>query len=168
MLRPAAAVVRSSSLILSRVPFARSRLYATEAAASKGKLLINFVLPHQTILKSHEATQVNITSTDGEMGILADHVPTIAELVPGLVEIFGDKPQKYFVSGGFAVINPDSTLNINAAEAFPLDQIDFDAAKRQLEEANRKVSSATTEADRAAAKIEIQVYEALSYAALKK
>ncbi|KAJ3079545.1 delta subunit of the central stalk of mitochondrial F1F0 ATP synthase, atp16, partial [Quaeritorhiza haematococci] len=67
-------------------------------------------------------------SSDGDMGILADHVPTVAQLKPGVVEIFvpNEKSQRFFVSGGFAVINPDSTLNINAVEAFTLDQLDFD------------------------------------------
>lgn len=29
----------------------------------------------------------------------------------------------FIVSGGFATINPDNSLNINAVEAFPIDQI---------------------------------------------
>lgn len=33
--------------------------------------------------------------------------------------------EKNIVSGGFATMNPDSTLNINAVEAFPVE--DFSA-----------------------------------------
>lgn len=32
----------------------------------------------------------------------------------------------YSVSGGFIAVNPDSTCNITAVEAVPLEQIDFD------------------------------------------
>lgn len=33
-------------------------------------------------------------------------------------------------SGGFAIINPDSTLHINAIEAVPLEDIDVDVSIR--------------------------------------
>ncbi|KAJ3300773.1 delta subunit of the central stalk of mitochondrial F1F0 ATP synthase, atp16 [Borealophlyctis nickersoniae] len=140
-----------------------ARSYATEAGSSAGKMIVNFTAPHQTLLKSTEATQVNLSSTDGDMGILADHVPTIAELKPGIIEIFTatEKPKKYFVSGGFAAMNPDSTLNINALEAVTLEDVDFDAAKRAADDATRRVSAATTETERVEAKIELDVYEAL-------
>ncbi|KAJ3045342.1 delta subunit of the central stalk of mitochondrial F1F0 ATP synthase, atp16 [Rhizophlyctis rosea] len=144
-------------------PLARyARSYATEATPGPGKLLLNFTAPHQTYLRNIEVQQVNLSSTEGDMGILADHVPTIAELKPGVVEIFStsDKPKKFFVSGGFASINPDSTLNINAVEAFPLEDVDFDATRRASEDANRRANSGS-EAEKAAAKIELEVYEAL-------
>lgn len=36
---------------------------------------------------SASSVQVNIAAESGEMGILAQHVPTIEQLKPGLVEI---------------------------------------------------------------------------------
>jgi F-type H+-transporting ATPase subunit delta len=110
------------------VQFTR-RAYATEAAAGTKKgLVVNFTVPHATLLKNLQATQVNLSSTDGDMGILADHVPAIAQLKPGLIDIFTPEgsPKKYFVSGGFAVMNPDSSLNINAVEAFSLEDLDVE------------------------------------------
>ncbi|KAJ3293103.1 delta subunit of the central stalk of mitochondrial F1F0 ATP synthase, atp16 [Borealophlyctis nickersoniae] len=98
------------------------------------------------------------------MGILADHVPIIAELKPGVIEILSnpsEKSKKYFASGGFAVMNPDSTLNINALEAVTMEEVDFDVAKRALDDATRRVSAAATEAERVTARIELDVYEAL-------
>ncbi|KAJ3179995.1 delta subunit of the central stalk of mitochondrial F1F0 ATP synthase, atp16 [Irineochytrium annulatum] len=146
------------------------RSYATDApaaaVAAPGKLLLNFVVPHQSILKDYEATQVNISSTEGDMGILAEHVPTISQLNPGVVEVFGDKTRKFFVSGGFAIINADSTLNINAVEAFPVEDLDVDAARKGIEEASRKINaSGATEADKATARVELEVYEAAVAAA---
>ncbi|KAJ3053048.1 delta subunit of the central stalk of mitochondrial F1F0 ATP synthase, atp16 [Rhizophlyctis rosea] len=142
--------------------YALARTYATEATPGAGKLLLNFSAPHQTYLRNIEVQQVNLSSTDGDMGILADHVPTIAELKPGVIEIFSssDKPKKFFVSGGFASINPDSTLNINAVEAFALEDVDFDAARRALDDANRR-SNTGTDLEKVTAKVEAEVYEAL-------
>ena len=61
------------------------------------------------------------------MGILAKHVPAILELRPGVIELLGlSNTDKFFISGGFAVVNPDSTLNINAVEAVPLADLDLD------------------------------------------
>ncbi|KAJ3189497.1 delta subunit of the central stalk of mitochondrial F1F0 ATP synthase, atp16 [Gaertneriomyces sp. JEL0708] len=147
-------------------PVARcARTYATEAAASgAGKLRLNFVVPHQSLLKNYEATQVNLSSSEGDMGILAEHVPTIAQLKAGIIEVFSatEKPQRFFASGGFAIINPDSTLNINAVEAVPVEDIDVDAARRALEEASRRAATGDV-----TAKIEVEVFESMVAAAQK-
>ncbi|EGF79134.1 hypothetical protein BATDEDRAFT_90133 [Batrachochytrium dendrobatidis JAM81] len=141
------------------------RTYATEAVSSSGKLMVNLTAPHQAILSKFEARQVNLSSSDGDMGILANHVPTIAQLKPGIIEVIGaEKSSKFFVSGGFAVINPDSSLNINAVEAFSVAELDIDAAKRAVEDATKRMSSGSEE-DKVLAKIELEVFEAVVAAA---
>ena len=65
------------------------------------------------------------------------------------------------VSGGFAVLNPDSSLNINAVEAVPVDQLDVEAARRALAEAQKRVERATSDKDKVAAEIEVEVYTAV-------
>ncbi|KAJ3206732.1 MCM DNA helicase complex subunit [Dinochytrium kinnereticum] len=165
LIRRAAAMRTPASLRLAVTPVRSAllpaiftRSYAEAATAAPGKLLLNFAVPHQPILRNYEAIQVNLSSTEGDMGILADHVPTISQLNPGVIEIIGsDKTQKFFVSGGFAIINTDSSLNINAVEAFPVEDIDVEAARRGVDEANRKLNaSGGSEADKAAAKIELE------------
>nr|KAJ3415716.1 delta subunit of the central stalk of mitochondrial F1F0 ATP synthase, atp16 [Polyrhizophydium stewartii] len=119
----------------------------------------------QVILGKYEAKQVNLASSEGDMGILANHVPTIAQLRPGVLEVFGaDKTTKFFVSGGFAVINPDSSLNINAIEAVSLSDLDFEAAKRGAEDATKRLSVGSEE-DKVTAKIELELFEAVVAAA---
>lgn len=41
----------------------------------------------QTIYKSQDVVQVNLPAESGEMGVLANHVPSIEQLKPGLIEI---------------------------------------------------------------------------------
>ena len=59
-------------------------------------------MPHrQTIYKSQDVVQVNIAAESGEMGVLAEHVPVIEQLKPGLVEIVeenGDTKQYFRTS----------------------------------------------------------------------
>ena len=77
---------------------------------------------------------MNLSSSEGDIGILANHVPSLIQLRPGLLEIFtegsasqsGSKRSSFFVSGGFATVNPESSMQIAAFEAVTLDQIDSD------------------------------------------
>ncbi|KAG0352850.1 delta subunit of the central stalk of mitochondrial F1F0 ATP synthase, atp16 [Podila minutissima] len=140
-----------------------ARTYATEAATVG--LRLTFAVPHQTIYKDVSVTQVNIAAVSGDMGILASHVPSIEQLRPGVIEVLeaaGSK--KFFVSGGFATMNPDSSLNINAIEAFPVEEFSAEAVRTGLAEAQRLVNSGATEEEKLAAKIEVEVFEALQAA----
>jgi F-type H+-transporting ATPase subunit delta len=112
---------------------------------------------------------VNITSTAGDMGILANHVPSIEQLKPGVIEVLENPTtvKKYFASGGFAIINSNSSLDINVIEAFPLEEFSLEAIRTNLAEAQRIASTASTEEEKAVAKIEAEVYEALQSALSK-
>ncbi|KAF9094120.1 delta subunit of the central stalk of mitochondrial F1F0 ATP synthase, atp16 [Mortierella sp. GBA35] len=144
-------------------PVRMVRSYATEAASTG--LRLTFAVPHQTIYKDVSVTQVNIAAVSGDMGILASHVPSIEQLRPGVVEVLeaaGSK--KFFVSGGFATMNPDSSLNINAVEAFPVEEFSAETVRHNLAEAQRLSNSAATEEEKLAAKIEVEVLESLQVA----
>ena len=71
------------------------------------------------------------------------------------------------VSGGFATISADSSLQINAVEAFPLEDFIAEAIKSGLAEAQRIVSGSGPETEKAIAKVEIEVYETLQTALTK-
>ncbi|GAT27312.1 ATP synthase delta chain, mitochondrial precursor [Aspergillus luchuensis] len=163
-----------------RVPLQR-RGYA-EAVSDKIKL--SLTLPHQSIFKSTGVVQVNIPAESGEMGVLANHVPSIEQLKPGLVEIVeeGGASKKFFLSGGFAVVQPDSQLSINAVEGFPLEEFSIDVGsnrfvlcplrsanpspstqnvRSQIAEAQKIANGSGSEQDIAEAKIELEVLESL-------
>ncbi|KAF9941134.1 delta subunit of the central stalk of mitochondrial F1F0 ATP synthase, atp16 [Mortierella antarctica] len=145
-------------------PVRMVRSYATEAAATAG-LRLTFAVPHQTLYKDVSVAQVNIAAVSGDMGILASHVPSIEQLRPGVIEVLeGAASKKFFVSGGFITMNPDSSLNINAVEAFPVEEFSAEAIRNNLAEAQRVAASGATEEEKLAAKIEVEVLESLQSA----
>ncbi|KAK5211856.1 delta subunit of the central stalk of mitochondrial F1F0 ATP synthase, atp16 [Exophiala xenobiotica] len=100
------------------------------------------------------------------MGILAQHVPSIEQLKPGLVEIIQENGEnkQFFLSGGFAVVQPDSNLSINAVEGYPLEDFSEEAVKSQISEAQKIANGSGSEQDIAEAKIELEVLESLQAA----
>ena len=61
------------------------------------------------------------------------------------------------VSGGFAIVQPNSVLSINAVEGFPLEDFSEEAVRSQIAEAQKVAGGGGSEQDVAEAKIEIEV-----------
>ena len=93
------------------------------------------------------------------MGILANHVPSIEQLKPGLIEVIEEAgtSKQFFLSGGFAVINPGSVLSINAVEGYPLDAFSIENVRNQIAEAQKVASGSGSAQDIAEAQIELEV-----------
>ncbi|OCB90684.1 epsilon subunit of F1F0-ATP synthase N-terminal domain-containing protein [Sanghuangporus baumii] len=169
------------------VPRATSALQRRGYAEAADKIKLSLVLPHQTIFASTDVVQVNLSAATGDMGILANHVPSIEPLRPGVVEVIdsGNNSQKWFVSGGFANVHPNNKLTINAVEAAPLEhfslevrpslldrgyqthELDTKAVRANLAEAQRIAGGNASEEDKAEAQIEINLYESLQHALSK-
>lgn len=60
------------------------------------------------------------------------------------------------VSGGFAVVQPNSALSINAVEAYPIEDFSSEAVKAQIAEATKVANGSGSEQDIAEAKIELE------------
>ncbi|KAG6820631.1 AP-1 complex subunit mu-1 [Arthromyces matolae] len=130
------------------------------------KLKLSLVLPHQSIFTSTDVVQVNIAAESGDMGILANHVPSIEPLRPGVVEVLetNGSSKKWFTSSGFATVHPNNRLTINVVEAAPLENFSIEAIRANLADALKVASGNGSEADKAEARIEADVYEALQHA----
>ena len=61
------------------------------------------------------------------------------------------------VSGGFAIVQPNSVLSINAVEGYALEDFSQEAVKSQIAEAQKVASGSGSEQDIAEAKIELEV-----------
>ncbi|KAI4935265.1 uncharacterized protein J4E92_002553 [Alternaria infectoria] len=152
-LRIARAALRARPAAIAR-PIQR-RGYAEVA---NDKIKLSLALPHQSIYKSQDVVQVNLPAETGDMGVLANHVASIEQLKPGLVEIIEEQggSKQFFLSGGFAVVQPNSVLSINAVEGYPLEDFSAEAVRNQIGEAQKIASGNGSEADIAEAKIELE------------
>jgi F-type H+-transporting ATPase subunit delta len=61
------------------------------------------------------------------------------------------------VAGGFATIQPDSTMSINSIEGYPLEDFSSEAIRAGIAEAQSVASGSGSEQDIAEAKIELEV-----------
>lgn len=108
---------------------------------------------------------VIIPATSGQMGVLPGHVATIAELKPGVFSVHeGNEVTKYFLSGGFAFIHQNSYADIVAVEAVPVDHFDPNLVQKSLAEFTQKLSSASTDVEKAEAQIGVDVHSAINAA----
>ncbi|KAG1865825.1 F1 complex, delta/epsilon subunit of ATPase [Suillus subalutaceus] len=130
------------------------------------KISLSLVLPHQAIFTSTDVVQVNLAAATGDMGILANHVPSIEALRPGMIEVIesGNTSKKWFASGGFANVHPGNKLTINVVEAAPLESFSSEAVRANLQEALKVAAGNGSEEDKMEARIEADVYEALQHA----
>ncbi|XP_011032008.1 PREDICTED: ATP synthase subunit delta', mitochondrial-like [Populus euphratica] len=129
------------------------------------KITVNFVLPYTSELTSKEVDMVIIPATTGQMGVLPGHVPTIAELKPGVLSVHeGNDVKKYFLSSGFVFVHANSVADIVVVEAVPIDHIDQNLVQKGLADFTQKLNSATTELEKAEAQIGIDVHSALNSA----
>ena len=133
---------------------------------SAGRLRVSLVTPERTLF-ADMADQVNISAERGDMGILADHVPIVEQLKPGIVEVMreGREKSRFFVAGGFAVVQPGSVLELSAIEAWPVDALNPMAIQRGLSEAAAVAGG--SEKEKARAEVVREVYLAMQQAICK-
>lgn len=143
---------------------------APEGSGIPEKLTFSFFVPHETILKDEKVDLVLLPAVTGDFGAMPGHVPTLAQLRPGVVSIHTEQDKdvkKYFVSGGFAMVHADSTADICAVEAIPIEDLDGEAVRAGLAEYQAKLGVASGKGDdyeAAAAQIGVEVYSAMSSA----
>jgi F-type H+-transporting ATPase subunit delta len=107
--------------------------------------------------------QVTLPGVEGYFGVKRNHVPTIAQLKAGVVELHdGAEAKKLFVSGGFAFVHPNSVTDVCVLEAAPLDQFDSAAVKLALQAAGN--AAAGDDFDNAVNRAAQELYSALDAA----
>ncbi|XP_002737363.1 ATP synthase F(1) complex subunit delta, mitochondrial-like [Saccoglossus kowalevskii] len=138
------------------------RRYAEEALAPS-QMSFTFATPSEVYYNEADVKQVDVPSTTGDFGILAQHVPVLSVLRPGCVVVYDNdgNTEKYFVSSGTITVNDDSSVQLLAEEATPIDQIDRQAAETGLSKAQQDLQSSTTDLAKAEAQISLELHEAL-------
>lgn len=90
---------------------------------------------------SKDVEYISLKTTEGNMGILANHTPFVAGLHSDdiKIKINNSTEISYYISGGFLEINKEKVLII-VDEAMLPDEIDLLEAKKELEFAQKKLT----------------------------
>merc|ERR1712072_114523 len=104
--------------------------------------------------------QVDLPTTEGRIGILPNHVPSIGTLAAGWATVIeqGGATKRVFVSSGSFSINNDGSVAIAAEEA----DICMDTAKKELVAAQAALASAKDDKAKAEAQIAVETLEAMT------
>jgi F-type H+-transporting ATPase subunit delta len=160
-------LLRSTRSTLLKFNYIKSNTMATAAtpvASAPGEMQFTFSSPAEILYReAKNVKQIDVPSLSGNFGILANHVPLLAVLKPGVVTVHEEdgKSKKFFVSSGSVSINPDSTVQILAEEAFSLEDFDAKAAQEQLVLAQQALGQAKNELEKAEAQIQVECAEAI-------
>lgn len=85
-----------------------------------------------------QVDSISLPTQMGEITVLENHIPLVANLVPGEIVYRKGGESKYFaVSGGFIEINKDNRVVILADTAEFGHEIDIDRAMKAREEAKK-------------------------------
>ncbi|XP_071498474.1 ATP synthase subunit delta, mitochondrial-like [Diadema antillarum] len=147
------------------------RQYAEDAKTSAPtQMSFSFGYPGKMYYANASVKQVDVPSGTGSFGILAQHVPSLAVLKPGVVTVTEDDGSlnKFFVSSGSVTINNDSSVQILAEVAVPIEDLDAQAIKEGMTKAQQELAAASTDEARAEAQIGVEVHEALDAAVQAK
>ncbi|KHJ75010.1 ATP synthase F1, epsilon subunit, partial [Oesophagostomum dentatum] len=131
--------------------------------ANPEELRLTFASPDTAFYSNAVVKQVDVPTIAGMVGVLANHVPTIGVLKPGVVSVtdMDGNVTKMFVSSGTMSMNIDGSCQVLAEEVVKIDDIDQNAARAILETAQRDAAEGS-ELSRAEASIRVEVSEGLT------
>lgn len=103
------------------------------------QLFCRVITPQQTIFDG-EVDRVIARISDGEIGVLVDHAPTISTVEIGDVRILqGDETTVYATSDGFFKVS-ENLVQVLVEEAVEAGEIDVDDAEDRVEQAEKERS----------------------------
>lgn len=124
--------------------------------------------PIDSYLEDAQARLVTVPGSGGAFGIMPGHIPVLCELQPGIISVYYElaqtsgKQDHYFISGGFALVHPNSTMEVAGVDICKLDDLDANLINQNLNDARGKITAAKTDEDRVEAQIEVQILEKIS------
>ena len=90
---------------------------------------------------------VEFNTTEGEIGVYKNHVPTTVIVEPGILTITEEEgPKNAALHAGFAEILPDSVVILAEIVEWP-SEIDLERAERAKERAEERLSQKTDKTD---------------------
>ncbi|MGL4687520.1 MAG: ATP synthase F1 subunit epsilon [Fusobacteriaceae bacterium] len=111
------------------------------------KFKLKVVTSHK-ILLDKEVDFIMLRTTEGDMGILANHSPFVSELCIGEMKVREDSVEEsYFLSGGFLEVSSDNVVTILADEAMHTKDIDVERARKEAGKAEEKLKKIIEDKD---------------------
>ncbi len=124
--------------------------------------LLELVTPEALVLREAIAMVV-IPGVEGDMGVMADHAPSVSTLRPGLVALHEDMSaapiRRIFVGGGVAEVTAERCI-ILAEEAIDLSDLSAQDAHARQKDAEAALAAATSEGDKTQAQAELAIAQA--------
>ena len=97
-----------------------------------------------------EAGYLRLRTSEGDIGILPNHAPFVAELSMGKMEIESpnkDKRDIYFLSGGFLEIS-NNQATIIADEIVPIEELDIESEQALVENLKKELEKLETDEEK--------------------
>jgi F-type H+-transporting ATPase subunit epsilon len=113
-------------------------------------ITVDILTPERRVLQA-QADSVVVPAADGELGILSDHLPLVAQLQPGAIRMrSGNDTQLFAVSGGFVEVQNNHVI-VMAETAEMAHEIDIERARQAAERAKAELRTPSGSADLAQA-----------------
>ena len=97
-----------------------------------------------------EAGYLRLRTSEGDIGVLPNHAPYVAELAMGKMEIESpekDKRDVYFLSGGFIEFS-NNQATVIADEILPIEKIDIETEQAKIEELKKQLEKVSVEEEK--------------------
>ena len=97
-----------------------------------------------------EAGYLRLRTSEGDIGILPNHAPLVAELSMGKMEIESpnkDRRDIYFLSGGFLEIS-NNQATIIADEIFSIEEIDVESEQTLVDNLKKELEKLETDEEK--------------------
>jgi F-type H+-transporting ATPase subunit epsilon len=122
------------------------------------------IVSPESVVAQGQARMLVLEAYEGQLGLLKDHAPIVAQLEPGVVRIYSDQTDRsegYFIAGGI-VSMMENRCAILADEVLPVAQVTRELAQARLKAAqDAQVLGEKSPRDQALAQLLLKVAQAM-------
>lgn len=123
---------------------------------AEGKMFQLKIITPDRIFYEGEAEMIEMSTSDGDVGIYKQHVPTTFIVVPGVLTIHqGGATREAALHSGFAEILKEQVVVLAEAAEWP-DEIDVERARRAKERAQERIQSHAANVDMVRAELALR------------
>ncbi len=116
---------------------------------------LHIITPNRDFYQG-DVTMVELTTTEGQIGIYPNHIPLTAVVSPGVLKIHeeGQTLEAALLSGFFTILPEEVTIMAETVE-WP-DEIDFNRAEEARVRAERRIATNSNEIDTMRAELSLK------------